>query len=368
MEKLKQMLHQMQTQPGIKGWCRRKLLGRLYEWLTELLQALEQCQQTAVQYQAENRRLETQLAAEQKAREQAEQRLAQLRQDFEAACVNLRDNNTALERDRSDLALLKVQLRQMQRQANSTGSCAAEELSAVEMVPAAASAEKPEQTYQAIEYFDFENHFRGSVAHIKQTQQIYLPYFADKQHVLDIGCGRGEFLSLLHDHGIPAKGVDLYAPYVDFCQSQGLSAVCGDGLAYLAQLETVDGIFLGQVVEHLTPEQIAWLCETAYEKLSPGGCLVAETPNPTSLSIYTNAFYIDPSHVKPVHPLTMQYYLEKAGFQQVTLLYPESSKPDKTIPPLQCAGENVAEFNEAMQQVAQMLYGSQDYAVIAVKS
>ena len=103
----------------------------------------------------------------------------------------------------------------------------------------------------------------------------------------------------------------------------------------------------------------------AYEKLTDGGCIVIETPNPTSLSIYTNAFYIDPSHVKPVHPLTMKYCLEKAGFKDIKIIYTESSRPQQTIPPLEIEGaEN---FNKAMKQTADMLYGSQDYAVIAVK-
>ena len=135
----------------------------------------------------------------------------------------------------------------------------------------------------------------------------------------------------------------------------------------MAQLSAVDGIFLGQVVEHMTPEQILALCRTAYDKLEDGGCLVIETPNPTSLSIYTNAFYIDPSHVKPVHPLTMQYYLEKAGFSDTTLIFTENSRPAQSIPPLRCDAENLEEFNRAMKAVSNMLYGSQDYAIVAVK-
>lgn len=145
---------------------------------------------------------------------------------------------------------------------------------------------------------------------------------------------------------------------------QGLDAVCGDGIAHLQRTDSVDGIFVGQVVEHLKTEQIVALCNAAYEKLTEGGCIVIETPNPTSLAIYTGAFYIDPSHVKPVHPLTMQYFLEKAGFIGIEILYPEQSRPPHRIPALKTAD---AEFNDALQQVADVLFGSQDYAVIAHK-
>ena len=355
MSKLKENIAQIQAQKGWKATWKKKLFGGIYKALEA---AQEDAENREHKFAEEKRILEQQLAEERRT-------LEQLRNDFESACVNLRHNNDTLDTNRSELDLLKVQMREVQRGQGGRQPVKLEKTVENQTVLA---KKMPEETYQAIEYFDFENHFRGSVAHIKKMQEQYLPYFSGKQHVLDLGCGRGEFLSLMHDYGIQAKGVDLYAPYVEYCIAQGLEAVCGDGIAYLAQQEQVDGIFVGQVVEHLQTEQIVRLCEIAYEKLSQGGCMVIETPNPTSLSIYTNAFYIDPSHIKPVHPLTMQYYLEKAGFQNIEILYTESSKPDRHIPVLRCAGENIEEFNTAMQQVAQMLYGSQDYAAIAIKT
>ncbi|MGN1403039.1 MAG: class I SAM-dependent methyltransferase [Ruminococcus sp.] len=346
MENFGQVWQNVQQQKGIKGWIKRKLFG----WL---LQDLSQVQQSQTQ----------QLGEIQQKADSVCQEHAQLRQDFEQACVNLRNNNAQLSTLQSNLDCLKVQLRQLERHMPKAAETVPVESSGAVQHPSSA----PAQTYDTIEYFDFENHFRGSVEQIKNAQRQYLPYFTGKQHVLDLGCGRGEFLSLMQEQGIPAVGVDLYEPYVEYCTMQGLNAVCGDGVTYLSKMDKADGIFVGQVVEHLTPEQIMTLCRTAFEKLEDGGCLVVETPNPTSLSIYTNAFYIDPSHVKPVHPLTMQYYLEKAGFTRTEIIYTESSRPAQTIPELHCPGENVAEFNAAMQQAAKMLYGSQDYAIVAVK-
>lgn len=269
------------------------------------------------------------------------------RRDFENLCINVRNNNDTIASLRSDMELCRTKLTGIERAGRIQAAASAEYVPAV---PA-------DTAYDAIDYFDFENHFRGSIARIKEAQRMYLPYFTGKHHVLDIGCGRGEFLSLMQENGIPAEGVDLYAPYIDHCRMQGLSAECGDGIAYLANMNEVDGIFAGQVAEHLTTEQLISLCDTAYEKLTDGGCIVIETPNPTSLSIYTGAFYIDPSHEKPVHPLTLRYFLEKAGFRQIEILYPEQSKPDVKI----------HSDDPDIQKMKEILFGAQDYAVIAVK-
>lgn len=230
-------------------------------------------------------------------------------------------------------------------------------------VEAAGSADRSGESYSAIDYFDFENYFRGSRELIKKRQNEYLPYFSKCRNVLDIGCGRGEFLEIMRDNGIHATGVDFYEPFVDYCTEKGLNAVCMDGIAYLSSQNGFDGIFAGQVIEHLTVSQIVNLIDTAYTKLPEGGVLIMETPNPQSLSIYVNAFYLDPSHIKPVHPETMRYLLKNTGFSNVDIIYTEASRPDITIPPIK--GED--EFNHVMCKIQNMLFGSQDYAVVARK-
>lgn len=226
---------------------------------------------------------------------------------------------------------------------------------------------QPEDSYVGIDYFDFENRFRGSQEHIKAVQEQYLPYYEGKKNVVDIGCGRGEFLKILKEHNIKAVGIDLYGKAIDCCKLNDLEAYQMDAIEYLNGAKAVDGIFAGQLVEHMTIEQIITLCNTAYEKLEEGCYFIMETPNPTSLAIYTHAFYMDPSHVKPVHPLTLQYCAEKAGFSHVEIYYTDTSKLPVTIPKLSGDIENLEEFNNAMQLVSDTLFGSQDYAIIARK-
>lgn len=225
-----------------------------------------------------------------------------------------------------------------------------------------------ENTYHNIDYFALENHFRGSREHIKQVQQQYVKYFTNCQYVLDLGSGRGEFLELLKSNGVHAIGIELYDEFIELCRNKGLEVVKEDALSYLRNCKCADGIFAAQLIEHLPIDKVMELCDLAYEKLSEGAYMILETPNPTSLAIFANSFYIDPSHNKPVHPLTLKYMAEKAGFKNTTILYTDNSKLPITIPKLESREtDKLAEFNQSMSIVSNLLFGSQDYALIARK-
>lgn len=222
--------------------------------------------------------------------------------------------------------------------------------------------------YSLIDYGQFENNFRGSRERIKQRQQIYVSYFKEKKKVLDLGCGRGEFLELMRENGIQAVGVDLYQPFVDQCRQKGFEVYHQDALEYLRECQPVGGIFLGQVAEHLHVTELIRFCRLAYERLLPGGCLIIETPNPTCLAIYSHAFYADPTHTRPVHPETLRYYLHLAGFRNIEIVYTDGSRLPIRIPALESDQvTNLDEFNESMKEVSGQLFGSRDYAAVAVK-
>lgn len=221
--------------------------------------------------------------------------------------------------------------------------------------------------YFSMDYFDFEEHFRGDREDIKKRQEIYVPYFEGCGRVADLGCGRGEFTELLSEKGIGVTGVDTYAPYVEYDKMLGLNVVLGDAVEYMRKQDSLDGIFLGQVIEHLPFAKVVEICSLAHEKLEEGRYLVMETINPMVLTVFAHAFYMDPSHEKPVHPLTLQHVVKKAGFREAEICFTEASRYPFCMPEINPGEAAYAEFNEAMRAMVNDIYGSQDYAVIARK-
>lgn len=233
----------------------------------------------------------------------------------------------------------------------------------------AAVAAKDEEAYE-LDYLAFENAFRGDEADIKAKLTQYVPYFADKKNVYDLGCGRGEFLEILKENGIEATGVDMYPPFVEECQEKGLKIVEGDAVSFVSDLEndSADGFMLAQVAEHLPTEALIKLIFKSFDKLKTGGVMIMETPNPMCLSIYRNAFYLDPTHSTPVHPKYLEFLFRNAGFSDVKIVFTESSKIQYRLPLLDVSGcANLAEFNDGLNVLSDVLFGSQDYAVIAIK-
>ena len=214
------------------------------------------------------------------------------------------------------------------------------------------------------DYFVFENKFSGPIEDIKRLQEKYVKYFLDKGNVLDIGCGRGEFLGLLAENGIHAVGIDINSDFVGFCKNHGLEVCLSDALDYLNSVpdNSVGGIFMGHVIEHLHERYIYKLFETAYRKLMPGSSFVIEAPNVPSV---IRLFYQDLSHIKPVHPDTVRFLFEYFGYGEIEVMWNE--KVDINIPDLSINVPEINRFNEAMKHVNQIVFGAQDYAVVGKK-
>jgi SAM-dependent methyltransferase len=229
---------------------------------------------------------------------------------------------------------------------------------------------------EPVDYLVFENKFRGDSAKIAERQRLFLEYFRGQKDVLDLGCGRGEFLNLLKEANIPARGVDLSEDFIEVCRDKGLDIQQGDALAYLANLKTnsLGGIFAGQVIEHFSTSQLVRLVKLAYEKLRPGAYFVAETVNPLCLSVFAKSFYIDPTHVKPVHPETIQFILESEGFDFVKVHFMSPPPDESKLALIEVSADQDPEdkkryqqMNENVEKLNQLLYSYEDYAVVARK-
>ncbi len=181
-------------------------------------------------------------------------------------------------------------------------------------------------------YVGFEHEFRGSAADVASRLVDYAAIFENVSDVLDIGCGRGEFLEVLRARGITARGIDLNPSMVDVCVEKGLSAAADDALTHLRSLPdgSLGGLFAAQVVEHLEPRYLTALLDIAYDKLRPGAPIVLETINPACWLAFFESYIRDITHVRPIHPDTLKYLLIASGFQYVEVQfrspYPESEK------------------------------------------
>jgi glycosyltransferase involved in cell wall biosynthesis/SAM-dependent methyltransferase len=165
-------------------------------------------------------------------------------------------------------------------------------------------------------YRGFEDLFRGSEQMIRDRQRVYLDLVADRGPVLDAGCGRGEFLDLLEEQGIPSRGVDLDPDMVKRCHEKGHENVeQGDLLEVLERIPpgSLGAIFSAQVIEHLELAQLQRFLELGLSRLRPGGLLIAETVNPHSAAAL-KAFWVDPTHQHPLFPETMLALCALSGY------------------------------------------------------
>ena len=226
-------------------------------------------------------------------------------------------------------------------------------------------------------YLAFEDLHRGTRDEIKRRQSVYLPFFqlsvGPQAPLLDLGCGRGEFLDLCREAGLPARGVDVNPAMAAFCREMGLDVAEADGLTYRRALPR-GGLgghpWLSQLIEHLSLDQLTELVALCAEKLAPGGVLIAETVNPQTLSTFAGAFYVDLTHNKPVHPEAARFLWRWAGLGEVQILYLSALTPEQKLEPLPGgtgAPGSAGAFNRNVDRLNQLIYGPLDYAVVGRK-
>ena len=177
-------------------------------------------------------------------------------------------------------------------------------------------------------YVSFENQFRGTREAIKNYQKIYLPYVIEAQAgnkdspVLDIGCGRGEWLELLKENGYTATGLDSNSLMIQSCHKLGLNAIESDVIEYLTNLPpaSIGVITAFHVVEHLPFRKQISLLDESLRVLKSGGLVILETPNPQNLIVGACEFYNDPTHKNPIPPDALKYFVEIRGFNRIKIL------------------------------------------------
>jgi len=247
--------------------------------------------------------------------------------------------------------------------------------------PQALQAPQAPQAPGDFQYVGFEDRFRGSGEEIGARLKDYVPYFSGQSNVLDVGCGRGEFLALLKQSGITAKGLDLNPEMIEVCKSRGLDATTADARSYLQGIpdESLGGLIAVQVVEHLEPAYLTQMLGLAFDKVRPGGCIVLETINPACWVAFFESFIRDLTHVKPIHPDTLQYLLQASGFSNVEIVYRAPIAPEGRLQKVAARPEHfgdtapdsltelVSSFNRNVDRLNDRMFSFQDFAAIATR-
>jgi O-antigen chain-terminating methyltransferase len=236
----------------------------------------------------------------------------------------------------------------------------------------ASGSELDPSVQRILAYSSFEDRHRGSQGVVRPLLAPYLQHFDGCERVLDLGSGRGEFVDMLNERGITAYGVDSDASQVETARSAGRDVRLEDAVEHLRGLETgeVDGVFSSQVAEHLTTNQLIGSIDLVHRKLAPGGVFVMETPNPEALFILATFFYVDLTHIKPIHPEALKWAFEACGFEDVRIersqRVPDSARLTPVPEDLRTQpGWDVLAANTEM--LNDLIYGYQHYAIVAHK-
>jgi len=228
---------------------------------------------------------------------------------------------------------------------------------------AAAATSAPEVAAPSLDYERFEDRFRPEES-VRERQQDYVELLRSANRVVDLGCGRGELIELLREAGVDAYGVEIDPDFIALLEEKGIEVVAEDAISHLGKLEdgSLGGIVASHLVEHLPPAAVAQLVALAAETLGAGGVLILETPNPESLVAGSINFHRDLTHVRPIHPDTLAFLAESAGFSHVEIRRLSPVPEDERLPAPSGVG-----LDEVVQRLNELLYGYQDYAVVARK-
>ncbi len=216
----------------------------------------------------------------------------------------------------------------------------------------------------SLTYVSFEDRFRGSTEEIRRRVADYVPILTEASDVVDIGCGRGELLAVLREHGVAARGVDASPAMVAICRSRGLDAEQGDALSFLEQQRdaSIGGLIAVQVVEHFAPGYLARFLETAFHKMRPGAPLVLETINAACWMAFFETYIRDVTHRQPLHPETLKYMVAASGFSSVDVRFRAPVSEGDRLTAVESHSATAAESGAADSRVAVLAAAINDHA------
>ena len=242
-------------------------------------------------------------------------------------------------------------------------------------VSTSATTERVRSVLRDADYLWFENQQRGSEQVIADRARQYLDCVTEGR-LLDLGCGRGEALAVFQGAGLEVRGVDSNLAMVSECRDRGFDVEHGD------LLETLDAqppaslhaVTCFHVIEHLPAEVQVRMLELAERVLVPGGVLIIETPNPESLRMSARDFWIDPTHLRPVHPTGLVTMLQQVGFDDLETRRAQPFESSERLPQIELDGladdglRSLADrVNRLRDHLDDLLHGQRDFAVVARK-
>ena len=228
---------------------------------------------------------------------------------------------------------------------------------------------EPRQSFPGAWYLKFEEKFHPQTK--KDTAQLekYVDFFKERKssrNVVDLGCGRGEFLGLLSRAGIGAQGVDLSTSMVKCCTQKGYDVKRKDCVVFLKEFHdnSLGGVFASHLIETMSQDDLYRLLFYSYRRLERGGRLIIETANPQSLAIFSEGFYKNPFNVRPVDPEALQFLLEQAGFTVDETGFINGFEKEQQI---QVTKDMDRGTRQLAEQLNRKLYGPRDYYMVCTK-
>jgi SAM-dependent methyltransferase len=276
-------------------------------------------------------------------------------------------------------AMLKRELARLSGPAPATPPAAAASTAPPPDRMAVTSTLAGDSSLDSWKYPGFEAAFRGSEESVRARLGSYVALFAGAHDVLDVGCGRGEFLELLASAGVSGRGIDLNLEMVEMCRARGLDVSHGDALSHLRTLpdESLGGLFAAQVAEHLPPDYLLGFLNEAQRVLRPDAAIVLETINVACWYAFFQSYIRDITHARPLHPETLQYLVTASGFTSVEVQFrvpiPQAEQLQRTPAVIRAAQ---GDDRDALLELADivdknvdtlnnLLFTYLDYAVIA---